>query len=115
MLDHYPGRTAYICKSVAVPIGAVNQEVDVATLLATAGRATGVQWAHWFFLSTDVDVTVRLNDSSADEISLTSANGLLNDAQGQPPYGAVRLMKLYLSHTGASSGSGDATVNLFAI
>jgi len=62
----------------------------------------------WLYITTDVAVTVKINSTSAHSITVGTTSGIT------VPAGVMAINKLYFSHTGASSASGDATVTIRA-
>jgi hypothetical protein len=97
----------YYGKSVTVAGGVVNQEVDLAAALATAGRPAAIGPARYVAITTDVAITVRLNSPTADAWAVSSTVPLTI------PLNVLAISKLYLSHSGAC-GAGSATVKIFA-
>ena len=104
-------RTEYYRASVVVTIGAVNQHVDLyALMVAALSQDRYIPQPHYLHVETTVDVTLRINRTGAQEISVTAASGLTID-----PAAELDMTHLYFSHTGASSALGDATVTIFAV
>lgn len=98
----------YYHAGLTVASGAVDQQVAVLTSLYTAGRDPVTAAATYLTIATDVAVTVKINATTATEITVGTTDGFTL------PGGVMSISNLYFSHTGASSGSGDATVEIFA-
>lgn len=102
-------RETYIYKSITVNPGATDQLYNIDTALIAAGRAAAdFDHAHHIELTTDVAITFKINSTSGDEIPLPTSGGFILEA------GDMDVRRLYFTHTGASSGSGAATVKLWA-
>ncbi len=102
------GRRHYYWHTVTVNVGAVNQAVAILTDLLAAGRDQIIGSATWLKVTTDVQITMRINSTTADEITVGTTSGI------EVPEGVMAIDNLYLSHTGASSGAGAASVVIFA-
>ena len=102
------GRRTYYCnEAYVVPIGAVDQELDIHQALLDDGRSNTEDAAWYLKLDTDITVTFKINSAAFDAITLTNA-GLVFEP------GGIEVFKLFFSHVGASSGSGDATLSIYA-
>ena len=111
-----PTRVDYYYEaSLTVPTGAEDQELDLHAALATLGRDPnneGVSTAGvpvFIRLKTDVAITWKINDTALAAMPLTVATG------ATLPADIMKISKLYFTHTGASSASGDASVEILAI
>ena len=100
--------TVYYYGSTLVSVGAVDQEVDVLAGIAPVLGFTPAP--NYLNVETDVDLTVRINHTSAAEIPVTAAAGLTIVAGAQ-----LEIHRLYFTHSGASSALGDATVTVLAV
>ena len=103
-------RQDYYRKTIVVTIGTADRLVDVGAALRAAwsdGRFTPAPTR--LVIETTVDLTLKINETTADEITITAASGFT-----LPPEAELEVSRLYFSHTGASSGSGDASVSIFA-
>jgi len=103
-----PFHRDYLYRIVTVNIGANPHTVDLRALI-NAMRPVYEGRLSYLVLTTDVDITFRLNAETADEMPLTSADGFT-----LPPNTGLALEILHFYHTGASSGAGAATVTIFA-
>ena len=97
----------YYNAAYTVAVGADDVEFDLLAELVALGRSTDVPPAY-LSLTSDIAITVKLNDTAFTAIPLPVASGLLFDH-------ILRVSTLYFSHTGASSASGDATVTILAM
>lgn len=102
--------TTYYNRTATVNVGAVNQEVDISAALTALGRKDAVGPARFLRLSSDITCTVKLNATDADVITLTGGAAAM-----EIPLNVMVILKLYFSHTGASSASGAASVKIFAV
>lgn len=102
------GRKHYYNRQATVTTGAVNQEVDLLAAIIVEGRDKTIGAATYLTVTTDVEVTMKINLTTADSITVDTTDG------HTVPGGVMSISKLYFTHTGASSGSGDATVTIFA-
>lgn len=100
--------TEYYYAQIDVPVGAVNQVLDIYAALVAQGRESTMGHARYVTLQTDVDITVKVNRSTAQAIPLTGTDGLSWLWQ------VLQVDKVYFTHTSASSAEGDATVAVFA-
>ena len=101
----------YINASVSVAHGTTDQEVDVNDLLTAAGRGSAVgNKARYCKITTDVDLLVRFNSTSADQVSVPSGTTGLTI----PADAGLIIDALYLSYAG-TCGTSTATVTVFAI
>ena len=98
----------YYYAEVAVPTGAVNQQVDLSALLAVGQNPRWQRQARYLTVATTVDLTMRINSTTANVITVDTTDGF------QVPVAAMEIVKLFFSHTGASSASGAAAVTVFA-
>lgn len=99
----------YYYAEVAVAPGAVNQEVNLSTLLEVGQKSPRWQrQARYLTITTTVNLTLRINSTSEEEITVDTTDGFTL------PVGAMEIEKLYFSHTGASSALGAAAVTIFA-
>ena len=98
----------YYRKSVTVIVGASDQLVDLLGALETAGRNQAIGPARYLVVETDVDITMRINDATLDEIPGVATAGVTI------PLNVMAVSRLYFTHAGASSALGDATVTIFA-
>lgn len=94
----------YYFGTKSLSVGAVNEEVDLESLLSTRGS---IRPARYLWVESDLSITMRLNKNTADEITLETATAKSFDD-------LLSIKKLFFTHTGASSSSGDATVEIFA-
>ena len=100
-------RTAYYRSAFTVPVGAVDQAVDVLAGIAPALGFTPAPTD--LAIETDVDVAVKINSASAAPIPVTAAAGLTIPAEAR-----LEIHQLYFSHTGPSIVFGNATVTVLA-
>lgn len=100
----------YIYKTVTVAGGVPNQEIDIKTLLTTAGRPADVGPPRYIKITSDVNITVRFNSTTADAIPVAlGATGFTVTAE----MGLV-IDSIYVTHTGAC-GAAAASVVVLAI
>jgi len=98
----------YYSTPFTVPMAAVDQVLDVRGGITPASTTTPAP--NRLVIATDIDITVKINCTSAAEIPVTAAAGLTIPADCR-----LEISKLYFSHMGASSALGDATVTVLAI
>jgi len=101
------GDNYYYNGAYTVPMLVENQELDLRAILAALGRDVGGD-SVYLRLTTDVEITVKLNATTLAEIPVTVAAGLTFDR-------TMRISKLFFSHIGASSAASDATVTILAM
>ncbi len=85
-----------------------DQKLDLNAALKALGRASLKSDAHYLKLTTDKNITVKLNNTSYGEIPLLSATPLIFDQ-------SIKVVELYFTHGGGASGSGDASITILAI
>jgi len=97
-------RACYVSTTIAVVDSVVDQEYDLKAALVAKG---GYEGARYMKLSSDLAISFKINSTSGDSIALGTTTLVFDDT--------ITISKLYFSHIGAASGSGDATVTLLAI
>jgi len=105
----------YIYTTVTVAGGVPNQEVDILTLLTTAGREAGVGPCRYIKITSDVNITVRFGTTAAAAIPVALGAGVTatTGLEITPEMGLV-ITSIFITHTGAC-GAAAASVVIFAI
>jgi len=98
----------YYNNEVTVIVGAANQEVDLAAALDIEANPRWQRLARYLHITTDVALTMRINKTTADLITVDTTDGITL------PVNAMEIEKLYFTHPIASSALGTATVVIFA-
>lgn len=103
------GRKEYYYNgSLTVAVGASDQAVDILGALVSAGRDRIKAAASYLKVVTDIAITMKINNTSATAVTVDTTDGV------EIPAGVMSISKVYFTHTGASSASGNATVEIFA-
>ena len=97
----------YNNEAYSVLWGAVDQELDLLAALQADGRGTYIGPATYLVLDTDLTVTFKINATTSDAITLTTAGLTI-------PGGVMAISKLYFTRGIASSAITNATLSIFA-
>jgi len=100
----------YSYSTVTVAGGVPNQEVDILTLLTTAGREAGVGPCRYLRITSDVNITVRFNSTAAAAIPVALGATGFTVTQDM----GLVIRTIYITHTGAC-GAAAASVVILAI